>query len=93
RIFQDLPKVELVDMREESKAGNFTIFSEKLIRNLGETLSEKRQAILFINRRGSATSMICKDCGKLIVCARCSVPVVYHERKRTLICQHCERQY
>lgn len=74
----DLPPVEVVDMREELKAGNRSIFSRSLQSALTETLECEQQAILFLNRRGSATYVFCRDCGYILRCPRCDLPLTFH---------------
>ena len=93
RIKQEMPKVEAVDMREESRGGNFSIFSERLIGQIKVALSRNQQIILFINRRGAATALFCRDCGNLAFCRRCEVPLVYHRDIQKLVCHHCERRF
>jgi len=90
--YMELPPVQIVDMREELKAGNRSIFSRALQRALRETLAEGEQAILFLNRRGSATFVMCRDCGYVIKCSRCDVPMTYHSHSEQLICHHCNRR-
>ncbi len=87
--FADLPSVQVVDMREELKSGNMSIFSRALQRALDEVLSAHRQAILFLNRRGSASFVMCRDCGYVMRCPRCGVPLTYHRESAQLICHHC----
>ncbi len=74
----DLPPVEVVDMRNELQAGNRSIFSLALQEALRETLEHEQQAILFLNRRGSATYIFCRDCGYILKCPRCDLPLTYH---------------
>lgn len=93
RIYQEMPPVQLVDMREETRAGNFTIYSRILLEEMREALGKKQQVILFINRRGTATSVQCSDCGNLMMCTRCTVPLVYHRDRQDLECHHCQRTY
>ena len=76
--FIDLPPVEVVDMRTELQAGNRSIFSRPLQAALAETLEHEQQAILFLNRRGSATYIFCRDCGYILKCPRCDLPLTYH---------------
>jgi len=76
--FIDLPPVEVVDMRTELQAGNRSIFSRALQDSLTETLAHEQQAILFLNRRGSATYIFCRDCGYILKCPRCDLPLTYH---------------
>lgn len=87
-----LPPVELVDMREELKKKNFSIFSETLTQSLQKTLESKEQAILFLNRRGHASSVLCRDCGNVCECSQCDVSLTYHRFKNgfeQLVCHHC----
>ena len=84
-----LPEVEIVDMREELKAGNRSIFSRALTQALEKVLLEKTQAILFLNRRGSATTIQCRNCGFVIKCKRCDIPLTYHLDSDSLVCHRC----
>jgi primosomal protein N' (replication factor Y) (superfamily II helicase) len=85
----DLPEVEIVDMRDELKAGNRSIFSRPLQKALAEVLSMREQAILFLNRRGTATYIFCRDCGYSVKCPRCELPLTYHTPQSILTCHHC----
>jgi primosomal protein N' (replication factor Y) len=94
----DLPPVHVVDMRKELKAGNTSMFSRDLQSALGETLRKGQQAILFLNRRGTATYVFCRDCGKSLQCPRCDLPLTLHlgayatsivRSKGRLTCHHC----
>ena len=91
--YADLPPVEIVDMRLELRAGNRSVFSRSLQAELHATLDAGRQAILFLNRRGSSTFVMCRDCGTVERCTRCDAPLTYHERAEQLICHHCNRRY
>jgi primosomal protein N' (replication factor Y) len=91
----DLPSILIVDMREELKAGNRAIFSRELTEALANTLQRGEQAILFLNRRGTATYVFCRDCGYVVRCPRCDTPLTYHVSSGDkLLCHHCgyERQ-
>jgi len=77
----DLPPVQIVDMREELKLGNRGIFSRALSESLAETISRGEQAILFLNRRGTATYIFCRDCGHVVECPNCETPLTLHEFK------------
>lgn len=83
--------VYMVDMKDEWKKKNFSIFSELLIDKIKEKLDKKEQIILFVNRRGSASAMICRDCGHKETCVNCSIPLTYHKSRyaNTLQCHHC----
>jgi primosomal protein N' (replication factor Y) len=74
----DLPPVSVVDMRLELQAGNRSIFSHSLKEALAQVLEEGQQAILFLNRRGTATYIFCRDCGRSLRCPRCDTPLTYH---------------
>jgi len=91
RIVQTgLPPVQVVDMREELKTGNRGIFSRLLAESLAETISRGEQAILFLNRRGTATYIFCRDCGHVLKCPNCETPLTLHlEDKIHLLCHHC----
>jgi primosomal protein N' (replication factor Y) len=91
--YGELPPVEIVDMRLELRAGNRSVLSRSLQAELHATLDAGRQAILFLNRRGSNTFVICRDCGSVERCTRCDVPLTYHERAEQLVCHHCSQRY
>ncbi|MFN2227843.1 MAG: primosomal protein N', partial [Anaerolineae bacterium] len=86
-----LPPVRVVDLRQELRAGNRSIFSRALQEALGRTLSAGEQAILFLNRRGAATFVLCRDCGYVARCPNCDVPLTHHHLGSTgrLVCHHC----
>jgi primosomal protein N' (replication factor Y) len=84
-----LPDVQIVDMREELKAGVRSMFSRNLQVSLQNVLDANQQAILFLNRRGSATFIFCYDCGQSIKCPRCEIPLTFHNTSNGLQCHHC----
>lgn len=84
-----LPSVQVVDMRDELKAGNRSIFSRELQDALGQVLNNNQQAILFLNRRGSSTYVFCRNCGYVLRCPRCDSPLTYHEDQKKLVCHTC----
>ncbi|MBL7119850.1 MAG: primosomal protein N' [Dehalococcoidia bacterium] len=84
-----LPEMEVVDMRQELKAGNRGIFSRSLSKAIAETLAARDQAILFLNRRGTATFVQCRDCGFVLRCRRCDLPLTYHAPEERLTCHQC----
>jgi primosomal protein N' (replication factor Y) len=84
-----LPPVEVVDMRQELKAGNTGIFSRALERALDQVLRRGQQAILFLNRRGAAPFVFCRDCGHLMRCSRCDLPLAEHLHPTRWVCHHC----
>ena len=85
----DLPPVRVVDMRQELRAGNRSMFSRALQASLETTLSAGEQAILFLNRRGSTTYVFCRDCGHVMRCSNCDSPLTYHSARERLLCHHC----
>jgi primosomal protein N' (replication factor Y) len=87
-----LPPVEVVDLREELKAGNRTIFSRTLQHAMRETLDADQQVILFLNRRGAATFVLCRDCGHVMECPRCDMPLTFHAEDAVLTCHHCNHR-
>ena len=92
-LYAELPPVEIVDMRQELRAGHRSIFSRSLQSELHATLDAQEQAILYLNRRGTNTFVLCRDCGHVEECPRCDVPLTYHERVSELICHHCNARY
>jgi primosomal protein N' (replication factor Y) (superfamily II helicase) len=87
-----LPEVEIVDLREELKAGNRSIFSRSLAAGMRRALDADEQVILFLNRRGSASFVQCRDCGFVPECRSCAVALTYHETEKALICHYCHRK-
>ncbi len=87
-----LPPVQIVDLRAELRAGNRSIFSRSLERVMDEALAGGEQVILFLNRRGSATFVLCRDCGAVVRCPRCDVPLTYHSSHARLVCHHCNHR-
>ena len=85
----NLPPVSVVDMREELRQGNSSMFSRELELSLSEVLDRGEQAMLLLNRRGQATYVFCRDCGYALECARCDSPLTYHRFDRSLRCHHC----
>ncbi|MSQ11817.1 MAG: primosomal protein N' [Dehalococcoidia bacterium] len=84
-----LPQVRVVDMREELRSGNRSIFSSPLHDALEGVLRRGEQAILFLNRRGSAGVVQCRDCGHVVRCRRCDLPMTYHGATDRLQCHLC----
>ncbi len=88
-----MPEVKLVDMRREVRRGNASPFSELLSERLGECLKKGNQAILFLNRRGYAKTVICRDCGYVAKCTQCDVALTYHSDEGALKCHYCGSNY
>jgi len=87
-----LPEIEIIDLKKEIKEGNRSIFSRKLIENLQKTIKNHEQAILFMNRRGFHTYVMCKECGKAITCPHCQITLIYHQSQNKLVCHYCHYQ-
>ncbi len=87
---QSLPKVHIIDMREELKAGNRSIFSRDLKVALENHLSQGRQVILFLNRRGFSSFVLCRECGLVIDCPNCDLALTYHLENDRLSCHYCD---
>lgn len=84
-----LPSVELVDMRAELAGGNPREISLRLEDAIRENLARHEQTILLLNRRGYQTVALCADCGQVLKCEKCSVPMVYHKARGQLLCHYC----
>ncbi|OGN81474.1 MAG: primosomal protein N' [Chloroflexi bacterium GWB2_54_36] len=84
-----LPPVKIVDMRQELKAGNRSMFSRALQDAMTKTLDAGQQAILFLNRLGSATYVFCRDCGHTLRCPRCDRALTLHSDAAMLVCHTC----
>lgn len=90
---KELPKIQIVDMMNELRAGNSGIFSSQLISDLANVVNEKKQAMIFINRRGFSSFMMCRECGYVAKCQSCDVNLVYHREDNRLKCHYCGKQY
>jgi primosomal protein N' (replication factor Y) len=88
----ELPPIRIVDMRQELKAGNRSIFSRALQEALGQVIAAGQQAILFLNRRGTATYIFCRNCGHSLNCPQCDLPLTYHSPSTLLTCHYCGYQ-
>ena len=84
-----MPEVDVVDMREELKTGNRSLFSARLHDAMIKALGLSGQVILFLNRRGASTFLQCRRCGFSFRCRRCDVPMTYHNVEDILICHQC----
>lgn len=91
-LSSSLPPVQIVDMRKELQSGNRSIFSRALAESLAATLERGEQAILYLNRRGTATYIFCRNCGRSLDCPNCEIPLTQHQGTQTkarLLCHHC----
>ena len=85
----EMPDVEIVDMREELRAGNREAISLPLREAVEEELAAKKQVILFLNRRGYSTYVSCMECGEAVVCPDCGISMTYHKKEDVLMCHYC----
>ncbi|HEY1455112.1 MAG TPA: primosomal protein N' [Candidatus Dormibacteraeota bacterium] len=81
--------VELVDMRDEAASGNRQPLSSRLLGAITNSLENEEQVILYLNRRGMSTFVLCRDCGKSVQCLGCSVALVQHAELEGLVCHYC----
>lgn len=88
-----LPEMIVTDMRSEVRRGNNSPFSAVLREELEECLEQGKQAILFLNRRGFAQSVICRECGYVAKCEHCDVSLTYHSEENVLKCHYCGAAY
>ena len=84
-----LPKVEIVDMREELRNGNDASLSYALQDAIGNTAESGKQSILFLNRRGNSRALVCVDCRSIPECPRCNVHLTFHSANSRLMCHFC----
>ncbi|MBU3180417.1 primosomal protein N' [Clostridium psychrophilum] len=84
-----MPKVEIVDMREELMNNNRSIFSNSLYEGIAESLRKNEQVILFLNRRGFSTFVSCRKCGYVFKCKKCDISLTYHSSSDYLTCHYC----
>lgn len=92
RIGASLPPVEIIDLRNELHAGNTSIISRRLQEELENVLKQRQQAILFLNRRGAASCVLCRSCGFVALCDQCDIPLTYHATERVLLCHYCGKR-
>ncbi|WP_298472348.1 primosomal protein N' [uncultured Psychrobacillus sp.] len=86
---QALPTVNIVDMRAELKSGNRSMFSVPLADAIREKLEKKEQIVLFLNKRGFSSFVLCRDCGTVVECDQCDISLTYHREGERLKCHYC----
>ena len=84
-----LPKVEIVDLKQELANGNRSMLSMDLYQSIEENLKNKLQTILFLNRRGYSTFIMCRNCGYTVKCKNCDISMTYHSYENKLKCHYC----
>lgn len=88
----NLPKIKIVDLRQELANGNKSMLSIELYNSIKENLQNKKQTILFLNRRGFSTFVMCRDCGYTIKCKNCNIALTYHKSQEKMKCHYCGHQ-
>ncbi|MGN7407589.1 primosomal protein N' [Sporosarcina sp. SAFN-010] len=86
---QELPNVSIVDMRAELKEGNRSMFSVPLAEAIRDRLDKREQTVLFLNKRGFSSFVLCRDCGTTIQCPNCDISLTYHRATENLKCHYC----
>lgn len=88
-LHQAMPTVYVADMREELQKGNRSMFSELLIEGIRSRLERQEQMVLFLNRRGYSSFVLCRDCGTVVQCPNCDISLTYHRTTEKLKCHYC----
>ncbi|MDR6124233.1 primosomal protein N' [Bacillus sp. SLBN-46] len=86
---QSLPSVDIIDMREELREGNRSMFSRKLFEKLQDRIEKKQQSVLFLNKRGHSSFVMCRDCGYVMNCPYCDISLTYHRVNEQMKCHYC----
>ena len=84
-----LPKVGIIDLKQELANGNHSMLSQELYQSIEENLKNKYQTILFLNRRGYSTFIMCRECGYTVKCKNCNISMTYHSYENKLKCHYC----
>lgn len=88
-----LPKVDIVDMRNELRNGNMSIISNLLYEKIEESLKLKEQVILLQNRRGYSNFISCRECGNVMKCPECNLSLTYHKKESSMVCHYCGKKF
>lgn len=89
----EMPRLETVDMRREIRSGNTSVLSRELAGSIDRTLASGEQVILFLNRRGFSTQILCPDCGYRMTCPDCNITLTYHKSSNAAVCHYCGRKF
>ena len=84
-----LPEIEIIDLREELAKGNKSMISTRLYEEIQKNLNDKKQTILYLNRRGFSTFVMCRNCGYTVKCKNCNINLTYHANTNKLKCHYC----
>lgn len=90
--YSDMPHVEVIDMRDELHAGNRSMFSRELKEAIENRIEKNEQIVLFLNRRGYSTFVMCRDCGHVVECPHCDISLTYHQKQNHLKCHYCNHR-
>lgn len=88
-----MPELEAVDMRLEARSGNLGVLSRRLVEEISESLRRKEQVILFLNRRGYSSKVLCPDCGYVMTCEDCGISLTYHRSSNAAVCHYCGKKH
>ena len=89
---KSLPEIEIIDLREELAKGNKSMISTRLYGEIENNLNNKKQTILYLNRRGYSTFIMCRNCGYIAKCKNCDINLTYHSNTNKLKCHYCGRE-
>ncbi len=87
---QALPDVQIVNMAREFQIGNRSMFSTRLVQSIEESLQHGEQVILFLNRRGFSSAILCRECGHTLSCEKCAIALTYHKGQQLAKCHYCD---
>jgi primosomal protein N' (replication factor Y) len=87
--YSQMPSVDIIDMRSELEGGNKSVFGKKLLHEIEKNIKNNEQTILFHNRRGFNSFVICRSCGEVLMCDNCSISLTYHRYTERLKCHYC----
>ncbi len=93
RIHQELPQVQCIDLKEKFRRGEAGVLTEELRNQIGICLSNKKQVILLLNRRGYHTALKCNHCQEILMCQYCDVGLSYHHQEKKMKCHTCAAEY
>lgn len=84
-----LPSVEVIDMRDEMRSGNRSMFSKVLFEKLEDRLNKGEQSVLLLNKRGYSSFVMCRNCGLVVTCPNCDISMTYHRTQSLMKCHYC----
>lgn len=87
-----LPKVDIIDMRDQLKMGNRSMFSNELLEKMKDRLAKKEQIVLFLNKRGYSSFVMCRNCGYVVKCPNCDISLTLHKASSSMKCHYCSHE-